>query len=166
MGRKKYRDPFSFDALFGNVNPKGVQDVFLDAFDFDVIGSMKEDIDRLANALVFKNPHPFGAELLGARETPRKTMFYDKPHHPSIAKIVTFVSVEDAKRAVKKLLRMFRRATRKKKLIILKAVQLASNRARAGAKNPKFSASTRRKWLKIAEIYERASEIMEREYKK
>ena len=94
-----------------------------------------------------------------------KTMFYEPPHHPSIAKIVTFESVEGAKKAAKKLFLLFKKAkSRDKKLILLRAVQLAANRARAGAKNPKFSLETRKKWLVISKIYEKVSEKMEKLY--
>jgi len=95
-----------------------------------------------------------------------RTMFYEPPRHKEIAKIVTFESVEGAKKAAKKLFLLFKKAKNSdRKLIILRAVQLAANRARAGAKNPKFSLETRRKWLTISKIYEKVSEKMEKLYR-
>ncbi len=85
--------------------------------------------------------------------------------HKDLARIVTFESVEDAKRAARKLKQMFQNArTCKRKLVIYRATQYAANRARAGAKNPKFSPQTKRKWREVAEIYEDAAEWMEKRY--
>ena len=85
--------------------------------------------------------------------------------HKDLARIVTFESVSAARRAAEKLKKMFEEAeSRERKLTILRATQYAANRAKAGAKNPKFSLTTRRKWLEIAKVYEDAAEWMIRKY--
>ena len=87
--------------------------------------------------------------------------------HKDIAEIVTYESISKARKAASQLKKMFQRArTRKRKLTILQATQYAANRARAGAKNPKFTPATKRKWREISKIYENASEWMERRYEK
>ena len=93
---------------------------------------------------------------------------YKPPKHRDLSRIVTFESVEGAKKAAKELDELFHSArTRKRKLTILKATNYAATRARVTAKrNPLFKPPTRRKWLKIASIYERAAEKMDKEYKK
>ena len=94
----------------------------------------------------------------------KKGDLFKPPKHKDLARIVTFESVRGAEEACKKLENMFKHASKKKKLTILRATQYAANRARAGAKNPKFSSSTKRKWREIAEIYEETSDWMQKHY--
>ena len=90
---------------------------------------------------------------------------FKPPRHKDLARIVTFESVSDARKAAKKLKQMFKNAKScERKLTIYRATQYAANRARAGAKNPKFSPQTKRKWRKAAEVYEAAAEWMEKRY--
>ncbi len=90
---------------------------------------------------------------------------FKPPKHKDLARIVTFESIKGAKEACKKLENLFKHAkSKKRKLTILRATQYSANRARAGAKNPKFSPSTKRKWMEIAEIYEKASDWMQEHY--
>ncbi len=89
---------------------------------------------------------------------------FKPPRHKDLAKIVTFESVSGARQAARKLKQLFKNASCERKLIILRATQYAANRAKAGAKNPKFSASTKRKWLQVSRIYEKASDWMEKRY--
>ena len=85
--------------------------------------------------------------------------------HKDLARIVTFESVSDARKAAKKLKQMFKNAKScERKLTIYRATQYAANRARAGAKNPKFSPQTKKKWREVAEVYEAAAEWMEKRY--
>ena len=90
---------------------------------------------------------------------------FKPPKHKDLAQIVTFRSIKGAEEACKKLENLFKHArSKERKLTILRATQYAANRARAGAKNPKFSPSTKKKWKEIAEIYEEASDWMQEHY--
>ena len=104
-------------------------------------------------------------KTIGTSMRKKKGDLFKPPKHKDLAQIVTFESLSGAEQAVKKLKRLFESAkTRKRKLTILRSTKYAANRARAGAKNPKFSPQTKRKWLKIAEIYEKASDWMQKHY--
>ena len=99
------------------------------------------------------------------RSKSKKGDLFKPPKHKDLARIVTFRSINGAEEACRKLINLFKHArSKERKLTILRATQYAVNRARAGAKNPKFSPSTRRKWLEIAEIYEEASDWMQEHY--
>ncbi len=95
----------------------------------------------------------------------KKGDLFKPPKHKDLARIVTFRSIKGAEEACKKLENLFKHArSKERKLTILRATQYAANRARAGAKNPKFSPSTKKKWKEIAEIYEDASDWMQEHY--
>ena len=98
------------------------------------------------------------------RNRSKKRGLFKPARHKDLARIVTFRSVTEAQQATKKLRIMFKKAGCERKLTILKATQYAANRAKAGAKNPKFRPETKRKWRKISKIYEDASEWMEKHY--
>ena len=104
-------------------------------------------------------------KTIGKSMRKKKGDLFKPPKHKDLARIVTFESIHGAEQACRKLERLFKSAkTKKKKLTILRATQYATNRARAGAKNPKFSPQTKRKWLEIAEIYEKTSDWMQKHY--
>lgn len=86
----------------------------------------------------------------------RKGLFYEKPRHEWIAKIVTFESQKAAREAARKLLKRAEKARRRTKAVIKKALVLAANRAEASAKRKNLSPRERRKLKKIAEIYRNA----------
>jgi len=95
----------------------------------------------------------------------KKGDLFKPPKHKDLAQIVTFKSIKGAEEACKKLENLFKHARSKdRKLTILRATQYAANRERAGAKNPKFSPKTKKKWQEIAEIYEEASDWMQEHY--
>jgi len=92
---------------------------------------------------------------------------FKPPKHKDLARIVTFESVKDAEKAAKRLKELFRKTRNcKRKLIIYKATMYAANRAKAGAKNPKFSIATKRKWRKVSRIYAQAAKWMQKRYAK
>ena len=85
--------------------------------------------------------------------------------HPArykyLADIVRIDTVENAKKAVRKLLKHFREAkTRAKKIRVKKATVLAANRARVLSKSPRISPKERQEFREIARIYERAAAKM------
>ncbi len=86
--------------------------------------------------------------------------------HGWIAEIVTFETITGAAEAARKLKNAFKRANIRGKLTILRATQYAANRARAAAKRKDLTPEVRRRLLKIAQIYEAASDWMQRQYAK
>ena len=68
----------------------------------------------------------------------KRGMFYEPPRHKWLAEIITIVSPTAARQAVKKLLAKAKKANRKVKLLIKRAMVLAANRAAAmrKKKNP------------------------------
>lgn len=84
---------------------------------------------------------------------PRKTMF-GPPKHKKYADIITFKSENDARIAARQMHVEFNKAnTRPKRVIIIKALNLASNRAKASAKRENISSTTKRRLLAISKIY-------------
>lgn len=103
------------------------------------------------------------------RSSKRKRSMFGPPKYKKYEKIVKLTSVEDAKESAKELLHEFKSAeTKAKKLRVLRATQLAANRAEVMTKRKKrpLKSSTKREKKKIAAIYERATEKMEKEYER
>lgn len=89
------------------------------------------------------------------------TMFYKKPKHPSIAKIVSLESPTKARKAANKLLSMFKGTKRRdRKVAIKRAAVLAANRAGAAAKRRNLSAKERKQFGEIEKIYRNVSKRM------
>jgi len=86
--------------------------------------------------------------------------------HKSIAEIVSFETPSRAKQSSIKLLRIMRKCNRRKALIILKALNLASNRALASAKRRNLSVKERRELVKVGRIYRKATLLASKIYKK
>jgi len=99
--------------------------------------------------------------LLGRRK--KRGIFYEPPYHEKYAKIVTFESRAKAREAARQLVEEAQEAKRPSKVRrILRVLNLAAVRARAGAKNPKFDTKTKKKWRDIAKIYESAKNRVSR----
>jgi len=94
----------------------------------------------------------------------KRGMFYSPPRHPSLAKIVCISSPSCARKSVKTLLQMFKKALKRGDRVwartIKQAVVLAGNRARASAKRRSLSLKERRELKEVARIYEAAADRM------
>ena len=85
--------------------------------------------------------------------------------HKWLAKIVTFETTSRARKAASRLVNMLKRGrrgskkiTRRTALTIVKALNLAANRARASAKRHNLTRQEKHKLLVISRIYRRAAE--------
>jgi len=82
-------------------------------------------------------------------------MFYDKPKSPLLAKIVRIDTPANARKATKKLLRMFKQAkNRDWKVHIKRSAVLAMNRAEAMLNRKNLSTKERRELREVIRIYE------------
>ena len=96
-----------------------------------------------------------------------KGIFYSPPKYEKYADIITFKSPTAAQRAASQLVAEAREAERPSKVRrILNVLNLAANRAKAGASNPKFKGKTKAKWRKIAKIYRNAVKRVSRIYER
>ena len=103
---------------------------------------------------------------MARRRKRTKWGLFKPPSHQWLAEIVTFESITGAMEAARRLKNIFKRSSLSKKLTILRATQYAANRARAFAKRKDLSPEVRRRLLRIAQIYEAASDWMQRQYAK
>lgn len=76
--------------------------------------------------------------------------------HKWLADVISFESPAEARRSAKRLVRMVRRAGRGKALTIIRALNYASNRAKASAKRKSLSKKERRELKTISKIYRKA----------
>ena len=89
-----------------------------------------------------------------------KTMF-GPTKHAYLGNMISLRNPSAAHGSVRELDKEFRSAkTRTKKLRIVRATQLAANRANASRKRAGISANERREFSEIFEIYSRASAVM------
>lgn len=99
----------------------------------------------------------------------QKTIFFEAKHK-ALAKDISLVSVEEAKKSVQKVNRRFRKAEanndREEQVLILRVTQLAANRARVMSKNQNLGKKTRETKRKVADIYEAATEKMQEKLKR
>ena len=86
----------------------------------------------------------------------RKGMFYEKPHHRWLAKLITFKSITEARKNAAKLVRKAKHSRRDTAVTIKRALVLARNRAKASLKRKGLDRSTRHRLSQIAKIYEKA----------
>ena len=88
------------------------------------------------------------------------------PRHKDLAEIVSFRSVEEARKAARVLKRLYLRArSRERRLTILRAVVLAANRARVFAeRHPNISPEVRERLLKVSKVYRRLADRLKADY--
>ena len=94
----------------------------------------------------------------------RGTVFFP-PTHPDLAAVIKLDTPGNARKAAKKLERMFNQASRSRKLTILRAINLAAIRARIGSQNRRLSEKERREYRVIHGIYRRLYEKLSKKYK-
>ena len=98
---------------------------------------------------------------MGKPKRSRDRSLFHPARYKYLADIVRIDTVENAKKAVKKLLKHFRNAkTRAKKVRVKKATVLAATRARVLSKSPRISPRERQEFREVARIYERAAAKM------
>ena len=84
---------------------------------------------------------------------------FKPPKWRYLAEIVSFRTPSDARKSARKLISELRKAKRKDKALrICRAIQYASNRAKAASRNPRISWKEKRELREIAEIYGEAAE--------
>ena len=94
----------------------------------------------------------------------RGTVFFPA-RHKWLADIIKLDTPSNARRAAEKLEREFNKSTRSRKLLILRAVNLAAIRARIGSRNKRLSEKERREYRVIHGIYRRLYEKLSKKYK-
>ena len=97
----------------------------------------------------------------GSGKGSRGQGLFKPPRWKYLARIVKMDTVENARKAARKLVQLFKGAkSRVKKRRIKAATILAMNRARASAKRKNLSTEERRELSLIAKIYEKAAKKM------
>jgi len=94
----------------------------------------------------------------------RGTVFFPSKHK-WLADIIKLDTPANARRAAERLEREFNRSNRSRKLLILRAVNLAAIRARIGANNPRLSKKEREEYRIIRGIYRRLYRKLSKKYK-
>ena len=92
------------------------------------------------------------------------TVFFS-PRHKWLADIIRLDTPANARRAAERLEREFNRSNRSRKLLILRAINLAAIRARIGANNPRLSKKEREEYRIIRGIYRRLYQKLSKKYK-
>src|SRR3990167_325829 len=95
--------------------------------------------------------------LLEVDEQMSNSLFF-KPRSIQLAKIIRITSIPEAKNSIHQLDLMFAKGDRKRRVQILRATVLASNRAIVMAENPRNSQLVRNIKAKVAEMYHFAAE--------
>ena len=94
----------------------------------------------------------------------RGTVFFPSKHK-WLADIVRLDTPSNARKAAERLEREFNKSTRSRKLLILRAINLAAIRARIGSQNKRLSEKERREYKVIHGIYRRLYEKLSKKYK-
>ena len=82
-----------------------------------------------------------------------------------MADIIKLDTPANARKAAEKLEREFNRSSKSRKLLILRAVNLAAIRARIGSQNRRLSKKEREEYRVIHGIYRRLYEKLSKKYK-
>ena len=94
----------------------------------------------------------------------RGTVFFPA-RHKWLADIIKLDTPANARKAAEKLEREFNRSSKSRKLLILRAVNLAAIRARIGSQNRRLSKKEREEYRVIHGIYRRLYEKLSKKYK-
>jgi len=94
----------------------------------------------------------------------RGTVFFPARHR-WLADIIKLDTPANARKAAEKLEREFNRSSKSRKLLILRAVNLAAIRARIGSQNRRLSKKEREEYRVIHGIYRRLYEKLSKKYK-
>jgi len=92
------------------------------------------------------------------------TVFFS-PRHKWLAEIIKLDTPANARRSAEKLEREFNRSNSSRKLLILRAVNLAAIRARIGSQNRRLSQKEREEYRVIHGIYRRLYQKLSKKYK-
>lgn len=84
----------------------------------------------------------------------KKTIFF-KPKYKYLSKLISLKDPSSAKKSVSKLIKEYEGSkTKVKKLRIIRAIQLASNRAYVSTKRKNLSGKEKKEFKEIGEIYD------------
>jgi len=133
-------------------------------FDSEVM-NVFSSVDGLANSLLFKTPKLKVPKLVHkvkvkekssgvkSRKTKKvKNTIFFPAKHKKLSKIISIVSPEEAKKAVKKIKNMVGKSSFTRKQLRASLI-LAGARAKALAKKPTISSREKQELRKVAEIY-------------
>jgi len=89
-----------------------------------------------------------------------QTLFFPAKHK-WLADIISLRTPEEAREAVRKLKKIFNESGHSKRVLILRAVVLAANRAEAARKKKNLSAKEKKEFREIEKIYRNFAEWCE-----
>jgi hypothetical protein len=90
-----------------------------------------------------------------------KSMFYEPARHQKLSDIVKLTSIPEAKIGARELKKEFRFAkSKKKKIRVRRATNLAANRADAMARKRNLKSKTKVRLRKVSRIYRKAHDEM------
>ena len=94
----------------------------------------------------------------------QRTVFFPSTH-PWLAAIIRLDTPAAARRSAEKLTEEFNKSNKSRRLLILRAVNLAAIRARIGARKPNYSEKEHREFREIYRIYRNLYRRLSRKYK-
>jgi hypothetical protein len=119
-------------------------------FDGEVL-KLFDKVDFLSNSLLFKNSNPGKTKKSKTKGSKNVNSIFFPPKHKKLSKIISIVSPEEARKAVRKIKQLVGKGYTKKQLRA--SLILAGARAKVLAKSPHISAKEKRELKKVAEIY-------------
>ena len=109
--------------------------------------------------VVFKDKH-------GRIRSFQVNSIYAKPKYQYLADIVSLETPEKARNSVAELGDEFRSAkSKQKQLRVVRATQLAANRAKINSTNSRYSIAERKEFVEITTIYNNATKSMWKKYR-
>jgi hypothetical protein len=98
----------------------------------------------------------------------RKRTLFGTSKHKYLSELITYTSVEGSEKASRKAKKWFKDAkTKRKKLRIVRSVQLAENRIRKGfLKKKNLKPSTKKRLKEIADVYGKTADDLWDKYDK